>query len=608
MRAEHDDRDLQARSTAKVDVPRRSQRRLLLGALASVISTGCTGAPVRAGEPGPNPELTLLHSSDLHSRVWPSRSRVSAFDAELGLGEEGELAEVGGLTRLATLLERERERAPDAVWLDSGDALEGSEVFHRFGGQLEIDLLGSLGLSAMALGNHELSLAAPELAALAASARFPLLAANLAALDGSPLGGRLVRGTVLRAGPLRLGVVGVANPSSPPHLRAAANPWQLELSSNVESSVQGALDELSSRSDVLVVLSHLGLGEDQRLVSATTGIDVLLGGHQHFVTREPEWTDDCAGRELQALRGCSPRRVPIVHSGAYAEQLSRLVLTLSRAEPGYDVEELSLTHLPAAASVPEHPAMLEALRHVELEPAAALAFVQAPISRHGALGGDSPLGNWATDALLAASGADVVLLNSSGLRADLEAGVLLRPDLELLFPFAERWRVGLSSGRQLREGLERAARRSSQRECTSSLQVAGLRLAIDCGACRAGRADCLRVTQVTALGEQPLGDDEWKLVALPSYLTLASADFEAFAAWDEDTALALPAALAASLHRGPRGAGTACEASVLQASTARCRSLFGTAGCPPTRERARALCEILPSLGGQRDGRIQMLP
>ena len=69
------------------------------------------GAP--SGAPEPPAALTLLHTSDVHSRLWPFRDRISRTDAELGLGTMGELAEVGGAARLATLLSGERRRGAD---------------------------------------------------------------------------------------------------------------------------------------------------------------------------------------------------------------------------------------------------------------------------------------------------------------------------------------------------------------------------------------------------------------------------------------------------------------------------------------------------------------
>jgi 5'-nucleotidase / UDP-sugar diphosphatase len=582
------------------------QGRQLLMVVGGVAALGCADVP--RSTPPAEPVLTLLHTSDLHSRVWPFRSRISAFEARIGLGDEGSLAEVAGWARLASLLDGERRRAPASVWLDSGDALEGAEVFQRLGGRLEVELLSQLGLAAMALGNHELSLSAAELGELAATATFPLLAANLVPQETSPLDGRLAKSSVVMAGGLRLGVIGVANPASPPHLAEANNPWQLEAAVDVASAVQAALDDLAWRADVMVLLSHLGMDEDRNLLAATSGVDVLLGGHQHIVTLEPEWTDDCTDPRLRVARGCAARRVPIVHSGAYGKQLARVELALVQSDDGgYEVAELSLGHAAAAASVPERPDLVDALASAEAEPEPALAFVAAAVARHGALGGDSPLGDLTTDALRAASDADVVLLNTSGLRADLEAGLLLRADLELVFPFAEVWRTGWASGRLLREGLERAARRSAERDCTSSLQISGLRLQLHCSACRAGRADCLTVRRLTVAGSAALRDADQLRVLLPAYLTLGDADFAAFAGWEE-TEVRPSDALIQRWARLSHGLAPGCEAHVLAETSGRCHSLFGPARCPASLERARALCSSLPVVQGERDDRIQVLP
>src|SRR5260221_6458779 len=329
--------------------------RWALGVLCGALGLGCAAVPV--SEQAPEHALTLLHTSDIHSRVWPFRARISRFEAELGLGKAQALEEVGGIARLATLIEAEGRHGA-ALWLDSGDALEGAEVFHRYGGSLELELLSSLGLGAMALGNHELSLSAEELGELfAGSARFPVLAANLSARGDSALAGRWVSGTVLLAGAIRVGVVGPGNPESPDDLASVDNRWGLELAPDLASAVQAAVDDVAPRAALIVVLSHLGLEADRALVQGTTGIDLLLGGHQHILTTEPDWQKDCAP-ELEQRRGCSPRRVPIVHSGAYAQWLSRVELELvaDGSRPGeLELEKITLTHLPVAANVEPDP-------------------------------------------------------------------------------------------------------------------------------------------------------------------------------------------------------------------------------------------------------------
>ncbi|HKY38493.1 MAG TPA: 5'-nucleotidase C-terminal domain-containing protein [Polyangiaceae bacterium] len=569
--------------------------------------------PSQQGESAsPEATLVLLHTSDLHSQVWPFRARLSALDAKLGLGRAGSLEELGGFARLASVLESERQRSA-ALWLDSGDALEGAEVFQRLGGQLELELLGGLGLAALALGNHELSLAAEDLAELLARSAFPVLAADLTPSRRSPLLGRLGSTALLSSQGVKLGVVGLANPSSPPDLASPTNPWGLVVTLDLAATVQAAIDELSPHADLLVVLSHLGLEQDRELLRATSGVDLLLGGHQHIVTADAEWQDDCAAALLREQRSCGPRAVPIVHSGAYGKLVSRLELSLVRspsARFGFEIAGIKLAQLPLTASVPEHPDVLERLRELELPPKPPLAFAPVALPRRSALGGDSALGNLTADALRAATGADVALLNSSALRADLQAGLVLEPDLELVLPFAEPWFLAPLSGASLRQGLLRGALRAAARECVSVVQVSGLKLRIDCAACRAESSECLELLRPQPWGDQPVLDDHVLLVSLPRYLLQEGADFEApCGGRGRQVPLAAFEAVARHIARGAsRAEGQDCVEALRRLSTSRCQSAFGAVACPIEQGRAAGLCHAWPRLLGGRDGRIQMLP
>ncbi len=572
----------------------------LTGAM-SLGAMGCSPVPV-AAQP-PEAVVTLLHTSDWHSRVWPFRSRISSFEAELGLGRAGALDEVGGLARLDSLLQAAWQRAPSAVWLDSGDALEGAEIFHRYAGSAEIALLSALGLSAMALGNHELSLPPAELAERAVEARFPLLAANLSPRSSSPLLGAWSSSALVKAGGLWLGVIGVANLRSPPSLSDAENTWQVTAARDSAHALQTAIDEISSRAALVVVLSHLGLDEDRALVRSTTGVDVVLGGHQHLVTAEAEWEDDCQSFALQRSRGCAARRVPIVHSGAYGKWLSRIELQLVDDGAGYEVAELALGRAAASADVPPSPRVIAALEPLQLPPEPPLAFAPTRIAREAALGGDAALGNLTTDAVRLETGADVVLLNTSGLRADIEAGLVSRGDLELAFPFEEPWRSGLVPGAALRRGLLRSSRKSAARECVSALQVSGMRLRLRCSGC--ADANCVEAWR----GDTRLDDAELVRVALPEYLASAGADFAELRPFTEPIALDVVAAISRyfSFSALPARVAADCVEAALELSALRCGAAFGLAGCPVTAERARGLCGDLPRLAGGRDDRIQVL-
>ena len=44
---------------------------------------------------------------------------------------------------------------------------------------------------------------------------------------------------------------------------------------------------------MIVVLSHLGIDVDEQMIQQTSGIDLVLGGHNHIVLQPPKQLLDC---------------------------------------------------------------------------------------------------------------------------------------------------------------------------------------------------------------------------------------------------------------------------------------------------------------------------
>ena len=437
--------------------------------------------------------LVLIHTADLHSHLFPENQLISALDAARGLGQAGELAEVGGFARIGRIIAEIRAGAERSLYLDSGDLVEGTAAFSEFGGEPELRALSALGLGAGALGNHDLS---PGAQAFAETHRqfadFPVLASNIAD-NGSELASALIPSTVLNARGLRVGVIGVANPSSPSGLTRADNPYGIELLATA-SAVQSEVDRLRPEVDILVALSHLGLEGDQRLIDSTTGLDVVLGGHQHLALPAAQQRMDC-GRALQAERGCRAHRVVLVHSGALGRYVGELDLELAPAfevtsesvlEPnGLLVTSAEHSLIPVSAEVEDDPTLAALLEPYRERLNAAgfdtpLAFALGAVERYGPDGGDSALGDLVADALRAQSGADFALLNATGIRADLAPGELTRAAFAAALPFADALTVLTLSGAQLRTLFNQQARVASERECQTPIQISGLSLQFKC--------------------------------------------------------------------------------------------------------------------------------
>ncbi len=614
-------------------------------------------------------ELVLLHTADTHAMLFPFRTLVGAADARHGLGRVGELRAMGGFSRLATLLRAERSRSARVLHLDAGDLFQGSLAFERFGGVPELLAFDALRVDAQAVGNHELDHGAELVRSRYETlARFPLLAVNYAGDGTGGLASLVEPFVVLDARGLRVGVVGVGNASSVGLLRERPSELSV-LSREASGAVQGALDQLRPLVDLVVVVSHLGLDADRALVRQTSGIDAVLGGHQHITLDTPEWALDCgAGAEPRVRdawgkeRVCSPRRVPIVHSGAYGKTFGRLTLSLA-AEPsklgpshdpldGHEVTALHFELVPVTDDTPEDPELAELLAPYRSEPLEALgaetavAYAPGPLERVGATGGDSPLGNLLADVLRVAAEADVAVLGASSLRHDLPPGVLDLDGLVRVVPFTDPLVRAELPGTRLLGAFEQAARSASRRDCRTQVHVGGalVRFRCPCDGPRCARvfvpatevpcasdADCEGIQGACSAHAgvaghcfAPLDEGASYRVATTAYLAGGGSGLFDFIAESARTEVSetLSSALLEALYGGapcPRPADASaeqCENGCARDALGRvgeaCRALglgqtCGDAAnlCP----RAVSICRHLPCLGAaegaRRDGRIR---
>ncbi|WP_240359557.1 bifunctional metallophosphatase/5'-nucleotidase [Pyxidicoccus trucidator] len=319
---------------------------------------------------GQEVRLTLLHTSDIHSRLIPYDFAPLKTDQDLGLIPEA--GPFGGATRMAALLKRERSRGERVIHLDSGDCFQGAPIFNLNTGEVEFKFLSQARLDAAVVGNHEFDAGALNFTQRARNnATFPLLAANYqwsdfrqvgsnqTALETEPYTIRNVKG-------VRVGIIGMANISSLNSIVEGGNSLQA-IAMEQNEVVRAYVDLLRPVTDLIVIVSHLGLHEDQdviqgyeayyeygRIKSFTTrakspwqvlewfgpegeeksvvrllipgvsGVDVVLGGHLHVVLNPPQLLSDPSGR-----------KVVLAHSGAFAKYVGRLELVVKMPEvPG----------------------------------------------------------------------------------------------------------------------------------------------------------------------------------------------------------------------------------------------------------------------------------
>src|SRR3954465_15854330 len=197
-------------------------RQAVMGFVAVACLASCTVDRPQPNLVGQDIRLTIIHTSDIHSRLFPYNFVPNTFDQGYGLLPAN--APFGGVARIATLAKKIRESSSRSLWLDSGDCFQGAPVFNEFKGEAELRSLSLAGMDAAVLGNHEFDLGAKNLFQKIDNwAQFPVLAANYG-WDDPPAGVKDANGRSLRdiippfamfnVDGLKVAVIGMGNTST----------------------------------------------------------------------------------------------------------------------------------------------------------------------------------------------------------------------------------------------------------------------------------------------------------------------------------------------------------------------------------------------------------
>ena len=234
-------------------------------------------------------QIVILHTNDTHSTIEP----VSQYS------KVKEAAGKAGCVRRATMVKQLREQNPDILLFDSGDFSQGSTYYTMYKGEVEVGLMNIMGYNAATLGNHEFDFGLDNLAKLARQALFPIVCSNCD-FTGTPCQDVIKRYCVIERNGIRIGVFGLSPKIDglimKENIVGVKYIDPIEATKEVVTLLRG-----KEHCDIVICLSHLGWGlapefiDDQLLISSTSGIDLVLGGHSHTYMREMEWVDNAEG-------------------------------------------------------------------------------------------------------------------------------------------------------------------------------------------------------------------------------------------------------------------------------------------------------------------------
>lgn len=231
--------------------------------------------------------ITILATSDMHANVMSYSY------------EDNTETEKDGMARLYTYIKQEREKNPDLILVDAGDAIQGTIMTDDICNKTPDEphpvmaAMNYMKYDAMTVGNHEFNWGVPALLKILEQAEFPVLSANVTTKEGNYLTG--CGWTIIDRGGVKLAVIGVCTPDVP--VWDAGKEGIKDLTYEPASAgVAKAIREIGDQADLIMVCAHMGMqaefdeegGSDsaRKILEDNPEVDILQVAHMHITVNE----------------------------------------------------------------------------------------------------------------------------------------------------------------------------------------------------------------------------------------------------------------------------------------------------------------------------------
>ncbi len=385
--------------------------------------------------------VTILYTNDIESVYEP----VDAFwnkDIEL----------IGGLPYLATLIKQTEQKEETSFLFDAGDIFTGA-LSEATGGKLPFDVYSSIGYDAIALGNHEFEYGWEKLLEVKQRARFPVLNCNIFYKDTDI---NLCQSyAIVEKNGVRIGLIGVMGQEAFKNTMNPAHKIGLEAK-DPYPIVQKIVNDIRKEVDLVILLTHQNLSspmqtdkeadpdvqrgydEDFEMAGKIQDVDIIIGGHSDNGLWKPV-KHPKTGTLICLTFG----------QGKY---LGYLNLTLN--DKNVTVNEAKL--IPVEVNLLKPDKQVNKLVRQARNEHTKLTEVLGTINKaaYRKYYRESTLGSLLADILKDASKADIGIMNSGSIRADLNAGNITMEEVINIYPFVGKLHVVEIDGTSLKKLLE----------------------------------------------------------------------------------------------------------------------------------------------------------
>ena len=387
---------------------------------------------------------------------------------------------IDGYAKFAGLRNQQLTVTPYVTSVSCGDFVQGDVVASFSKGENIIEIMNKVKYDIVALGNHEFDYGMSQLKHLTETLDASVVCANFHNLH---TGKRVYPAyQIISYGNVDIAYIGFTTSitmtsTSPKTFQDEKGNFIYDfMKDSFYQNAQSCVDEARSKgADYVVVLSHLGnfdKGEHANsisLITQTSGIDVVLDGHEHLVISDSLVVNKKGEPVLLASAGTNFSNIGLLTLSTKGKFSSRLVSTESDEIP-VDKEVANLVD-----NIKEK--VLEDGNHVIGISEVALPFKDS-IGYQIVRKQETALGNLCADAFRIMLDTDIAMLNGGGIRSDLPKGEVTFNDLLSVFPFNNTACIATLTGQQLMDVLEFSVSLLPY-EDGSFMQVSGLKFNVD---------------------------------------------------------------------------------------------------------------------------------
>lgn len=347
----------------------------------------------------------------------------------------------GGFARLATAVRTERAANANTVVVNAGDLISPSLFSGIDQGEHMIVLSNMIGTDVMAPGNHEFDFGVEVTAKRISESKFPWIAANMTAADGSPFAG-IAPTWMKEIGGVKIAFIGLAEETTP----QLSSSGDLKFSPAFDAAAAKAKELREAGADFVVAINHNERDIGQKMADAGT-VDLVLNGHNHDLWMF--YNGKSAAMESQSdanLIAVADINFTIEEKdGKRSVKWSPSFRVHNSADLAPDAE--------VAAKVNVYKALLDKELAVEL----GSTVIELDSRKASVRGMETAMGNLVADAMKKAVGADVAITNGGGIRGDkvyAAGSKLSRKDVLTELPFGNKTLMIEVTGAQIKELLE----------------------------------------------------------------------------------------------------------------------------------------------------------